>query len=131
MIPGLPEKKNVVEAAFEIEQTAARHVASVTLINTGVGVSVWILVGLLGLPHPLLLGRGCVLVTLHPIRGCNGWNRANEDWFHLRNFDSVWYALLPPLAYLFCAMVEGNLATPIFLGRWLTRVGLLPLELNC
>jgi hypothetical protein len=40
-------------------------------------------------------------------------------------------ALLPPLAYLFCAMVEGNLATPIFLGRWLTRVGLLSLELNC
>jgi predicted PurR-regulated permease PerM len=38
----------------------------------------------------------------------------------LIHFDSVWYALLPPLAYVFCAMIEGNLATPIFLGRWLT-----------
>ena len=47
MIPGLPEKQNVVEIAFEIEQTAARYFASVTLINTGVLVSVWILVGLL------------------------------------------------------------------------------------
>jgi hypothetical protein len=38
----------------------------------------------------------------------------------LIHFDSVWYALLPPLAYLLCAMIEGNLATPLFLGRWLT-----------
>ena len=37
----------------------------------------------------------------------------------LIHFDSVWYALLPPLAYIFCAMIEGNLATPLFLGRWL------------
>jgi hypothetical protein len=29
----------------------------------------------------------------------------------LIHFDSVWYALLPPLAYIFCAMIEGNLAT--------------------
>ena len=55
MIPGLPEKQNVVEAALEIEQTAARYFAS-----------------------SVALGRGCVLVTLRPIRGCNGWNRANE-----------------------------------------------------
>jgi predicted PurR-regulated permease PerM len=38
----------------------------------------------------------------------------------LIHFDSVWYALLPPLAYVLCAMIEGNLATPLFLGRWLT-----------
>ena len=37
----------------------------------------------------------------------------------LIHFDSAWYALLPPLAYLLCAMIEGNLATPLFLGRWL------------
>ena len=38
----------------------------------------------------------------------------------LIHFDSVWYALLPPLAYILCAMIEGNLATPLFLARWLT-----------
>lgn len=38
----------------------------------------------------------------------------------LIHFDSVWYALLPPLAYVPCAMIEGNPATPLFLGRWLT-----------
>ena len=37
------------------------------------------------------------------------------------------YALLPPLAYVLCAMIEGNLATPLFLGRWLTlnRIAIL------
>jgi predicted PurR-regulated permease PerM len=53
MIPGVPEKQNVVEIASEIEQTAARYFTSVTLINAGLGLSVWISVGLLGLPHPL------------------------------------------------------------------------------
>jgi predicted PurR-regulated permease PerM len=48
------EKQNVVEIASEIEQTAARYFTSVTLINAVLGLSVWIFVGFLGLPHPLL-----------------------------------------------------------------------------
>jgi predicted PurR-regulated permease PerM len=119
MIPGLPEKQNVVEIASEIEQTAARYFASVTLVNTGVGVSVWILVGLLGLPHPLLWGVAAFLLHYIPFVGATGGIVA-VTLVSLIHFDSVWYALLPPVAYLFCAMIEGNLATPIFLGRWLT-----------
>jgi predicted PurR-regulated permease PerM len=58
MIPAVSDKQNVVEIAAEIEQTAARYFTSVTLINAGLGVSVWISVALLGLPHPLLWGVG-------------------------------------------------------------------------
>jgi predicted PurR-regulated permease PerM len=50
MIPGVSEKQNVIEIAAEIEQTAARYFTSVTLINAALGLSVWILVGLLGPP---------------------------------------------------------------------------------
>ena len=46
MIPGLPEKQNVVEIASKIEQTASRYFSSVRLINASVGLSVWILVGI-------------------------------------------------------------------------------------
>jgi predicted PurR-regulated permease PerM len=113
MIPGLPEKQNVVEIVSEIEQTASRFFSSVTLINAAVGLSVWILVGLLGLPHPLLWGVAAFFV------GATGGIVAMTV-VSLIHFDSFWYALLPPLAYVFCAMIEGNLATPLFLGRWLT-----------
>lgn len=119
MIPGLPEKQNVVEIASEIEQTASRFFSSVTLINAGVGLSVWILVGLLGLPHPLLWGVAAFLLHYIPFVGATGGILAMTA-VSLIHFDSFWYALLPPLAYVFCAMIEGNLATPIFLGRWLT-----------
>jgi predicted PurR-regulated permease PerM len=119
MIPGLPEKQNVVEIASQIEQTASRYFASVTLINAGVGISVWIFVGLLGLPHPLLWGVAAFLLHYIPFVGATGGIVAMA-LVSLIHFDSVWYALLPPLAYVFCAMIEGNLATPIFLGRWLT-----------
>jgi predicted PurR-regulated permease PerM len=119
MIPGLPEKQNIVEIASEIEQTASRYFTSVTLINAGVGVSVWICVGLLGLPHPLLWGAAAFLLHYIPFVGATGGIVA-MTLVSLIHFDSIWYALLPPLAYVFCAMIEGNLATPIFLGRWLT-----------
>jgi predicted PurR-regulated permease PerM len=119
MIPGLPEKQNVVEIASEIELTAARYFTSITLINAGVGLSVWILVGLLGLPHPFLWGVAAFLLHYIPFVGATGGIVA-MTLVSLIHFDSVWYALLPPLAYVFCAMIEGNLAAPIFLGRWLT-----------
>jgi predicted PurR-regulated permease PerM len=119
MIPGLPEKQNVVELGSEIVDTASRYFASITMINAGVGVSVWILVGLLGLPHPLLWGVAAFLLHYIPFVGATGGIVAMA-LVSLIHFDSVWYALLPPLAYVFCAMIEGNLAAPIFLGRWLT-----------
>jgi predicted PurR-regulated permease PerM len=119
MIPGVSEKQNVVEIASEIEQTAARYFSSVTLINACVGVSVWISVGLLGLPHALLWGVAAFLLHYVPFVGATGGIMAMA-LVSLIHFDSVWYALLPPLAYVFCAMIEGNLATPLILGRWLT-----------
>jgi predicted PurR-regulated permease PerM len=118
MIPGVSDKQNVVEIAAEIEQTAARYFTSVTLINAGVGVSVWICVALLGLPHPLLWGVAAFLLHYIPFVGATGGIIAMA-LVSLIHFDTVWYALLPPLAYIFCAMIEGNLATPLFLGRWL------------
>ncbi len=41
MIPGLPEKQNVVEIASEIEQTASRYFSSVTMINASVCSGCW------------------------------------------------------------------------------------------
>jgi len=118
MIPGVSEKQNVVEIASEIEQTAARYFTSVTLINAALGLSVWIFVGFLGLPHPLLWGVAAFLLHYIPFVGATGGIVA-MTLVSLIHFDSAWYALLPPLAYLLCAMIEGNLATPLFLGRWL------------
>jgi predicted PurR-regulated permease PerM len=76
-------------------------------------------VGLLGLPHPLLWGVAAFLLHYIPFVGATGGIVA-MTLVSMIHFDSVWYALLPPLAYVFCAMIEGNLATPLFLGRWLT-----------
>ena len=118
MIPGVSEKQNVVEIAAEIEQTAARYFTSVTLINAALGVSVWISVGLLGLPHPLLWGVAAFLLHYIPFVGATGGIIA-MTLVSLIHFDNIWYAFLPPATYILCAAIEGNLATPLFLGRWL------------
>ena len=95
MIPGLPEKQHVVEIASEIEQTASRYFSSVRLINASVGLSVWILVGILGLPHPLLWRVAAFLLHYIPFVGATGGVVA-MTLVSLIHFDSVWYALLPP-----------------------------------
>jgi predicted PurR-regulated permease PerM len=118
MIPGVSEKQNVVEIASEIEQTAARYFTSVTMINAVLGLSVWIIVGFLGLPHPLLWGVAAFLLHYIPFVGATSGIVAMA-LVSLIHFESAWYALLPPLAYLLCSTIEGNLATPLFLGRWL------------
>jgi predicted PurR-regulated permease PerM len=120
MIPGVSEKQNVVEIAAEIEQTAARYFTSVTLINACVGVSVWVSVGLLGLPHPLLWGVAAFLLHYIPFVGATGGILAMTlvSFIH---FDSAWYALLPPLAYVFCAMIEGNKKTHLRTPREATK----------
>jgi predicted PurR-regulated permease PerM len=97
MIPAVSEKQNVVEIAAEIEQTAARYFTSVTLINAGLGLSVWISVALLGLPHPLLWGVAAFLLHYIPFVGATGGIIA-MTLFSLIHFDSVWHALLPPSA---------------------------------
>ena len=74
---------------------AARYFTSVTLINAGLGVSVWISVGLLGLPHPLLWGVAAFLLHYIPFVGSTGGIVA-MTLVSLIHFDSVWYALLPP-----------------------------------
>ena len=76
------------------------------------------LCGFPGVAHPLLWGVAAFLLHYIPFVGATGGIVA-MTLVSLIHFDSAWYALLPPLAYLLCAMIEGNLATPLFLGRWL------------
>ena len=86
MIPG------VLEIASEIEQTAARYFTSVTLINAALGFSVWIFVGFLALPHPLLWGVAAFL--LHYIPLSDRWYRCHDARFA----DSFRLGLVRPFA---------------------------------
>lgn len=51
-VPSFQDKRRVVEIANEIQTSIARYLVSVTLLNLGLGASVSLGVGLLGLANP-------------------------------------------------------------------------------
>ena len=53
-VPTFQDKRRVVDIAKEIQTSIARYLVSVTLLNLGLGGSVGVGVGLLGLANPLM-----------------------------------------------------------------------------
>jgi predicted PurR-regulated permease PerM len=82
MIPGVPEKQNVVEIASEIEQTAARYFTSITLITCLCRSQCLDLRGIAGTTPPVALGCGCIFAPLHSLRRSDGWYRGNDACFN-------------------------------------------------
>jgi predicted PurR-regulated permease PerM len=53
-VPTFQDKRRVVDDANEIQTSIAKYLVSVTLLNLGLGASIGLGVGLLGLANPLM-----------------------------------------------------------------------------
>lgn len=104
--------QNVVDAT-------ADYLATITLINSLLGVFVALALWGLGMPSPLMWGGLVALCNFIPylgpivaavLLGLGG----------LMSFDAVGFALLPALAFVILHLVEANIITPLVLGRRLT-----------
>ena len=118
-VPTFQDKRRVVEIAKEIQTSIARYLVSVTFLNLGLGFSVGIAVGLLGLSNALMWGVAAFLLNYIPFIGalCGIILVAIAS---LMQFQNIWYACLPPLIYLVLNALESNFITPQILGKWMT-----------
>lgn len=119
LMPTLSDKKRAVSIANEIEAQVSRYLLTVTLINCGLGLAVGTVVGLLGLPNPVMWGVMVALLNFVPYLGALT-GIIFMTLGALLSYDSVTYALLFPAAYLVLAILEGNFVTPMVMGRSLT-----------
>ncbi len=104
--------QNVVDAT-------ADYLATITMINAVLGLSVALLLWALGMPSPFMWGGIVSLCNFVPyvgpivaaiLLGLGG----------LMTFDAVGLALLPALLFIGVHTVEANLITPLVLGKRLT-----------
>lgn len=108
----------------DVEFFLFRYVATITMVNVGLGVATWAVMTVLGMPTPALwgvlagllnyvpyIGPACVLVTLAGVG--------------LVTFDTTMAALTPALAVLALNVIESQFVTPAFVGRNLTLNPLL------
>ncbi|MDO9370591.1 MAG: AI-2E family transporter [Sphingopyxis sp.] len=104
--------QNVVDAT-------ADYLATITMINAILGLTVGLMLWALGMPSPFMWGGIVSICNFVPylgpivaavLLGLGG----------LMTFDAVGLALLPALIFIGVHLVEANLITPLVLGKRLT-----------
>ena len=116
ILPTLSNKKQVVEISREIESNISSYLATISLMNLGVGVLTGTAAYLCGLSDPILWGTVAFLLNFVPILGplCGVVILFLAG---LLTFDAIWPALMPAGIYLVIHIVEGETVTPILLAR--------------
>ncbi|AKC87065.1 AI-2E family transporter [Pseudoxanthomonas suwonensis] len=127
LLPGRAQKKFTVEILQSIEREVSRYVLTISVINAVVGLAYAGILVLLRFPvqEALLWGTAVMLLNYAPYVGpLIGMCLMLLVGFV--GFDDTWHALLPAALYLLLHTIEGQLVTPIVLGR---RMALSPLVL--
>ncbi len=109
-------KKRALTAVYDIERKVSRYLFTITLINAGLGVTIALTVGALGLDYAYIWGIAAFLLNFVPfLGGLIGTLLIGA--YSIVFFDSLSYALLVPIAYQVLTGVEGQVITPMLVGR--------------
>jgi len=116
VLPQFKDKKTAVSIARETEAQISVYLFTSTLINVGVGVVTAIAMWLVGMPNAALWGVVAAVLNLVPYVGPLV-NMVVLALAAFVTFDSVSRALLVPAVFFGINLIEGNLVTPMILGR--------------
>ncbi len=119
VLPSLGDKKRAVEIARQIETEISTYLVTITLINVVLGLAVWGLLALIGVPNPLLWGVLAIFANYIPLLGPLLMISVLM-MVGLLTFPDFPHALMPPGAFLGLHFLESYLLTPMILGRRLT-----------
>ncbi|WP_457941030.1 AI-2E family transporter [Mesorhizobium sp. 10J20-29] len=112
----MSEKKRALRLVYDVEREISRYLLTVALINTGLGVAVALGLWGLGMPTPVVWGAAAAALNFLPYVGAVV-TVVLVAAIALISFDTLSYALLAPAFVLACNLVEGQLVTPLIVGR--------------
>ncbi|HYG08205.1 MAG TPA: AI-2E family transporter [Stenotrophomonas sp.] len=127
LFPSRAQQRFTTEILLEIEREVSRYVLTISLINTAVGMIYSGILYALGVPLPEALLWGTVVALLNfapyvgPLIGV-----MLMLLMGFVTFDTPAASALPAALYLVLHTIEGQLVTPIILGR---RMAISPLML--
>jgi predicted PurR-regulated permease PerM len=116
VLPQLKDKKTAVKIARETESQISVYLFTATLINIGVGVVTGVALQLVGMPNPVLWGVISGVLNFVPYVGALV-NTVILALAALLTFEDTGRALLVPAVFTAINLIEGNLITPMILGR--------------
>jgi predicted PurR-regulated permease PerM len=109
-------QRGTAELITSIQRGMSRYLGTVFAINLAVGCAVALAMYLLKMPNPLLWGALATILNFVPYIG-PFFGILTVGAVSLATFDNPTAAMLPPLFYLVFASIEGNVITPLILGR--------------
>lgn len=115
-LPTLSDKKRALRIAREIEREVSRYLFTVGFINLCLGVAVGIAFWLLGMPSPVLWAIFTALANFLPYIG-PAIVAFTSFGIAVVAFDTLGQTMLPPLVFLSMTIIEGQIVTPMIVGR--------------
>ena len=116
VLPKLEDKRAAIEIARATEHHISRYLATITLINIGLGFVVGLALALVGMPNPILWGVTAAVLNYIPYLGPLVMVGVLA-FVSLLTFEEPGRALVGPAVYLGINLVEGYLVMPALLGR--------------
>jgi predicted PurR-regulated permease PerM len=115
-VPDLRSQRRAGEVIRVIERRMSTYLGTICAINLVLGVAVAISTSALGMPNALLWGVLAAILNFVPYFG-SLLGVAVLAVAALATFSDPSQAIWPPLAYLALTAFEGNIVTPVILGR--------------
>lgn len=112
----LSDKKRALRIVFDVEREISRYLLTVAIINTALGIAVGCGLWAIGMPMPFVWGAAAALLNFLPYIGA-AMTIIGVAAVSLVSFDVLSMALIPPAYVLLCNIVEGQIVTPITVGR--------------
>ena len=116
IVPSFSDKKTALKIVHDLEASISRYLLTVTLINAGLGVAIGSAMWALGMPNPELFGVAGACLNFLPYLGAIIGIIVTAVVAFV-TLDPLSAALLPPLTYFVLNTLEGNIVTPLVLGR--------------
>jgi predicted PurR-regulated permease PerM len=112
----MSEKKRALRVVYDVEREISHYLLTITLINAGLGLAVGFGMWAIGMPTPLVWGVLAMLLNFLPYIGAVT-TIVLVAAMSLVTFESLSYAMLAPAFVIICNVIEGQLITPLVIGR--------------
>src|SRR5260370_22229170 len=119
ILPTFGNKRQAVDISQQIQEDISAYLLTITAMNAAVGVAMAAAMYLCGLGDPLLWGATAFLLNYIPILGPL-FGIFIFVLVGMLSFESLWWALLPPVLYFGIHLVEGETLTPMLRARRFT-----------
>lgn len=116
VMPVLSEKKKALRIMRDVEGNVSRYLLTITIINGLLGVAVGLSLHLYGMPGAALWGAIAAAFNFIPFLGAVA-GAGLLGAISLGTFDTFSAALIPPAIYMSLSLIEGNIITPLTVGR--------------